>query len=71
LLRVARCESGLNPSAFNPSGSTGLFQFMPGTFAHNAPLAGHPGASIWDPVAQADTAAYMFSRGEAHQWVCR
>ena len=34
LLAVARCESGLDPNAVNSSsGASGLFQFMPGTWA--------------------------------------
>lgn len=28
-INVARCESGLNPNAYNPSGAAGLFQIMP------------------------------------------
>lgn len=71
LLRVANCESHLNPMARNPSGASGLFQFMPQTFAHYAAIAGHSGASIWDARAQADTAAYMFSIGQSGQWSCR
>src|SRR6202011_351951 len=31
-LRVAACESGYNPNAYNPGGPSGVFQFMPGTF---------------------------------------
>ena len=34
MIRVARCESHLDPNAVNPaSGTSGLFQFMPSTFA--------------------------------------
>lgn len=33
LLKIAKCESGLRPRARNPSGSSGLMQFMPATFA--------------------------------------
>ncbi len=33
-LNIARCESGLNPAAYNPySGASGLFQIIPGTWA--------------------------------------
>ncbi|MFN2462582.1 MAG: transglycosylase SLT domain-containing protein [Candidatus Dormibacteria bacterium] len=65
LLRVAICESGLNPNAYNPSGASGLFQFKPATFY------GHGGHNIWDPADQADVAARMFSQGQAGQWTCR
>jgi len=71
LLRIAKCESGFNPNAYNPSGASGLFQFMPATFAANAPRAGFAGASIWDPVASANTAAFMFSIGQSGQWSCK
>ena len=71
LLRVAWCESRYNPSAVNPSGAAGLFQFMPGTWAANSVRAGYAGASVFDPVASANVAAWMFARGAAGQWACR
>src|SRR2546423_7185829 len=36
LLRVAYCESRFNPGAYNPSGASGLFQFLPSTWAANS-----------------------------------
>jgi resuscitation-promoting factor RpfB len=71
LLRVAWCESRYNPSAYNASGASGLFQFMPRTWAANSVRAGYGGASVFDPVASANVAAYMFSIGQAGQWVCK
>ena len=71
LLRVAYCESRYNPGAYNASGASGLFQFLPSTWAANSVRAGFAGASVWDPVASANVAAYMFARGQAGQWVCR
>ena len=71
LLRVAWCESRYNPSAYNASGASGLFQFMPRTWAANSVRAGYGGASVFDPVASANTAAYMFRNGQAYQWTCR
>lgn len=62
LLSVAACESGLNPSAVNPAGYHGLFQFSTGTWAAN----GY--GSIYDPVAQARTAARMLAAGQASRW---
>jgi hypothetical protein len=64
LISIASCESGLNPSAYNPAGYYGLFQFAPGTWASN----GY--GSIWDPVAQARTAARMIAGGQASAWGC-
>ena len=71
LLRIAFCESRYNPGAYNASGASGLFQFMPGTWAANSVRAGFGGASVFDPVASANVAAWMFARGQAGQWVCR
>jgi hypothetical protein len=68
LLRVARCESGLNPGAVNgSSGASGLFQFMPGTWA-TTPYAGH---DIFDPVANAEAAAWMWANGRRGEWSCQ
>lgn len=72
MLRVAYCESHYNPNAVNASsGASGLFQFLPSTWAYQAPKAGYGGASPFDPVANANVAARMFSLGMASQWVCK
>ena len=71
LLRVARCESGFNLNAHNPSGATGLFQFMPGTFSGNAARIGLANPNIYSAEDQAQVAAYMFSIGQSGQWVCK
>ena len=71
LLRVAYCESRFNPGAYNASGASGLFQFLPSTWAANSVRAGYAGASVFDPVASASVAAWMFAHGQAFQWVCR
>jgi len=72
LLRVAWCESRYNPNVVNArSGASGLFQFMPATWAANSVRAGYAGASVFDPVASANVAAYMFAHGQAGQWTCK
>jgi uncharacterized protein YabE (DUF348 family) len=72
LVRVAYCESRFNPGAYNASsGASGLFQFLASTWAANSVRAGYAGASVFDPVASANVAAWMFARGQAGQWVCR
>lgn len=72
LLRVAWCESGYSPSAYNGMlGASGLFQIIPGTWAANSVRSGYGGASVWDPVANANVAAWMFARGQAGQWACK
>ncbi|MDP9252565.1 MAG: G5 domain-containing protein [Chloroflexota bacterium] len=72
LLRVAWCESHYNPLIVNArSGAAGLFQFMPATWLANSVRAGYAGASVFDPVASANTAAFMFRNGQAWQWSCK
>lgn len=61
MLRIARCESGLRPNAHNASGASGLFQFLPSTFA-NSPQA-QAGGSIMDAQANAEAAAYKLKWG--------
>ena len=68
MLRVARCESDLVPSAVNgPGGSYGLFQFKPGTWL-GTPFAEY---DIFDPRANANAAAWMWSQGRRREWVCQ
>jgi soluble lytic murein transglycosylase-like protein len=67
-LRVAKCESGYNPNAVNrSSGASGLFQFMPATWAsmpqHNQ--------SVFNPVANAQAAAVLYQRSGPNQWSCK
>jgi uncharacterized protein YraI len=61
------CESGLDPGAYNASSAaSGLFQFLPGTWA-TTPYAA---SSIFDPTANANAAAWMWSVGRRGEWVC-
>jgi hypothetical protein len=65
LLRVARCESGFNPRAYNPAGPyIGLFQFHPRTFYD------YGGKDIYSPHDQSEIAARMFAMGLAYHWGC-
>ncbi len=66
LWSLARCESGLSPTARNASGSSGLMQFMPGTFA-GTPFGRF---SIWSPYASALAAGWMLQQGRRSEWVC-
>ncbi len=65
MVKIARCEAGLRPTAYNPSGPyIGLFQFLRSTFTHNG------GTNIYDAADQANIAAKMLAHGQAHQWSC-
>jgi hypothetical protein len=66
-LRVAKCESGYNPRAYNPAGPYyGLFQFLMSTF-NATPFKGQ---DIYDPVANAGAAAWKYGQGGAGAWGC-
>lgn len=77
-LRIIDCESNGDPDAYNPySGASGLFQFLPSTWASTAPNAGYPGASPFDPEANVASAAWLAGRYEAlglyywQAWSCK
>jgi len=68
MLRVARCESDLVPTAVNGrGGSYGLFQFKPRTWL-GTPFAEY---DIFDPRANANAAAWMWAQGRRREWVCQ
>jgi soluble lytic murein transglycosylase-like protein len=62
LYSVAECESGLNPGAYNAAGYHGLFQFDQTTWAS------YGYGDIYDPVAQARTAARLIAAGQSSRW---
>lgn len=67
MLRVARCESNLDPYAVNPSGSYGLFQFIRSTWK-STPFGDE---DVFDPSANANAAAWMWEQGRKSEWVCQ
>lgn len=59
-LHIMWCESGGDPDAYNPySGASGLFQFLPSTWATTAGPAGFPGADVFDPEPNVGSAAWL------------
>jgi hypothetical protein len=68
MVRVARCESALDPCAVNRSGPYyGLFQFLKSTWK-TTPYGDH---DIYDPKAQALAAGWMWKRGRKDEWSCK
>ncbi|MGH8946999.1 MAG: transglycosylase SLT domain-containing protein [Acidimicrobiia bacterium] len=71
-LRIIDCESNGDPDAYNPySGASGLFQFIPGTWATTSTRAGYPGASVFDPEANVASAAWLaneYQRQGQYYW---
>jgi len=66
-VRLAQCESGLNPYAFNrSSAASGLFQFLPSTWAGTPWHAQSP----FDAASNAAAAAWLYRRSGAGQWQC-
>ena len=75
-LRIARCESGLNPSAvntgYNENGyPSGLFQHLSGYWPARASKYGYGGASVLDATANANVTAGMFRDGASGLWECK
>jgi hypothetical protein len=77
-LAIIDCESLGDADAYNPySGASGLFQFLPATWASTSPKAGFSGASPFDPEANIGTAAWLANRyaeigqGYWSPWSCR
>ncbi len=69
-LRVAQCESSLNPSATNSSsGAAGLFQFLPSTWATTSQAASSP----YNAAANIRAAYEVFSRDgfSWREWSCQ
>lgn len=70
LWRRAKCETGgtLNPRSFNrSSGASGLFQFLPSTWATTP----YRVFSVWSPYANALAAGWMNTHGRGGEWACR
>lgn len=77
-VRIAHCESSMNPSAQNRSYSengvdfpSGLFQHLTNYWDARAAKYGYAGASVFDPVANANVTAGMFRDGSQGLWECR
>jgi LysM repeat protein len=68
-INVARCESGLNPSAHGPSGAAGIFQIMPGTWAGTSKA----GQSPYHAYANIVAAHQIFVRDGYSwtEWTCK
>jgi hypothetical protein len=66
-INVAYCESRYHPNSVNStSGASGLFQFLPSTWG-GTPWASQ---SPFDPVANAQAAAWLYSHYGPGRWQC-
>jgi hypothetical protein len=73
LLKIARCESGLNPKATNGT-HFGLYQFAPETFRRAVTdMLGQTGVqatTYWSALDSAYAAGYLFATGASRSWSC-
>ena len=68
MIRVARCESGLDPCALNRRGPYyGLFQFLKSTWKTTP----YGDRNIYDPKAQALATGWMWKHGRKDEWACQ
>jgi hypothetical protein len=67
-VNVAWCESRYHPNSVNSdSGASGLFQFLPSTWAFT-PYSSY---SPFNPQYNALAAAWLYHRSGPNQWVCQ
>jgi hypothetical protein len=67
-MRIAWCESRYHPNSVNSSsGASGLFQFLLSTWS-GTPWASQ---SPFDPVANAQAAAWLYNRYGPGRWTCQ
>lgn len=75
-VRVAKCESGLNPDSVNHGyyengNPSGLYQHISGYWPARAAKYGWSGASVFNPQANAEVTAGMFRDGQQRLWECK
>ncbi len=71
-IRIATCESKLNPAAVSATGDYGLFQIHES--AHRAQfeaVTGHPWADVFDPEINTIYAKWIYDRQGWSPWSCR
>lgn len=68
MIRVARCESNLDPCAYSRSGPYyGLFQYLKSTWKSTP----YHNRDIYDPKAQAMATGWMWKHGRKDEWACK
>jgi len=70
LIRIAECESRLNPTVVGRNGAAGLFQIIPDTWRWAAARLSLGSASPFDPLANAEVAAWLLVTAGPGQWGC-
>lgn len=76
MVGIARCESTFNPANVNHGytagggNPSGLFQYLPETWARYTSKLGKPHYDIWNYEHQAEVTAFAFSVGGRGEWAC-
>jgi hypothetical protein len=71
-LAVARCESGLNPSAVSPGGANhGLFQINSVHRTSFEAVTGRPWSDVYDADANAQFARHLYDDSGWDAWTCQ
>ena len=77
LVKIAKCESSMNPNAVNYGYSengkdfpSGLFQHLNNYWPARATKYGYHGASVFDAEANASVTAQMLKDGLSYLWEC-
>lgn len=68
-VRVATCESGLDPSAVSPTNDHGLFQI---NYVHRSRVEsmGYSWSQIYDPYVNSRVARSLYNESGWRPWVC-
>lgn len=76
-VRIAMCESTMNPNAVNYSYSengsdypAGLYQHLTNYWPARAAKYGYAGASVFNAEANANVTAAMWAEGLSYLWEC-
>ena len=69
-LRVARCESGYNPDAYNPDGYAGVYQQAPRYWPNRADHYGFPDRSAFNGRANIIVSIRMAHASGWGAWAC-
>ena len=75
-VRIARCESTLNPNAVNygyyagGGHPTGLFQYLPETWNRIGGRSPYGVGNVYSAQDQANVTAWAFANGYSGEWEC-
>lgn len=74
VLKILKCESGFNPTAWNKSdphgGAKGIAQFLEPTFRNFSRVYDIHAPDIWNPFQQINLLVYMVKDGLERHWTC-